>query len=337
MIHVIYRKVILNAKFFRSANGVMKSTESSEIPRRGYFYVILAAVLWASSGSLSKFLFNKGMSPFELVQLRITIAALILFLWLLIRRPSLLRIYPKDIFYFIMLGTAGMAAVQFTYLFAISKIKVAAAILLQYLAPSFIALYSVLIARERLSRLAMLSMIGATIGCYFVVGAYNLDILAMNYAGIISGIFSAIAFAGYSIYSEYGMRRYHPWTVLFFGILIAAGVWNILQPPLKAFAHAYSPIEWACILYIVILGTILPFGLYYEAINLIRATRASITATLEPITAGVLSYLFLKEAMEPLQIAGGAMVIASVILLQLKQEQDNKTPVIIRGLRREGP
>ncbi|HPA15530.1 MAG TPA: EamA family transporter [Desulfobacterales bacterium] len=315
----------------------MKSVESSEIPRQGYFYVILAAVLWASSGSLSKFLFNRGISPFELVQLRITISAVILFLGLLIRRPFLLKISRKDIFYFIMLGTAGMAAVQFTYLFAISKINVAAAILLQYLAPGFIVLHSVVIVREKPSRAAILSMVGATIGCYLVVGAYNLNVLTMNYAGIISGIISAIAFAGYSIYSEYGMRRYHPWTVLSFGMLIAAVVWNILQPPLKAFFNVYSPMEWICIIYIGILGTIVPFGLYYEAINRIRATRAGITATLEPIIAGVISYLFLNEVMEPLQVTGGAMVIASVALLQLRREQDNHTPVIIRGQKQDRP
>jgi len=44
-------------------------------PRRGYFYVILAALLWGVSGSSSKFLFNAGISPYQLVQLRISIAA----------------------------------------------------------------------------------------------------------------------------------------------------------------------------------------------------------------------------------------------------------------------
>jgi len=55
---------------------------------------------------------------------------------------------------------------------------------------------------------------------------------------------------------------------------------------------------------------------------------------LEPITAGVISYIFLNEIMEVLQISGGLLVIASIVLLQLKQEFDDKTPEVIRARNR---
>jgi len=307
---------------------VNKSIKTSS---RGYFYVIFAAVLWAISGSSAKFLFNSGVTPFQLVQLRITIAAVGLFLWLLLRKPSLLKIDRKDILYFAVFGTFGMGACQFTYLFAISKINVAAAILLQYMAPSFIAMHAVVFARDKLSLQTIIALLGATFGCYLVVGAYNLDVLAMNLAGIVSGILSAITFAWYSIHGEYGMRRYNPWTVLFYAMLFAALLWNILHWPLEAFFHPYNVVQWGWIMYIGILGTLVPFGLYLEGVNLIRSTRASITATLEPITAGVISFIFLNEILEPLQVTGGVLVIASIIILQIKQEYDEKAPAFIRS------
>ncbi len=313
----------------------MQTEKRALNPRRGYAYVILAALLWGVSGSSAKFLFNSGVTPYQVVQLRLTLAAVILLGWLAIRNPALLRIARRDIWYFALFGTVGMGACQFTYLFAISKIKVAAAILLQYLAPSFIAVHAVVFARDRLSASTVLALAGATIGCYLVVGAYDLQLLSLNLVGVLSGILSAVTFAWYSIHGEYGMRRYNPWTVLFYALLFAALVWNILHPPLEAFFHRYSAVEWGWVLYIGILGTLLPFGLYLEGVNLIRSTRASITAILEPITAGVVSYVFLKETMAPLQIAGGLLVIGSIVLLQLKQEQDEKAPALIRA-RREG-
>jgi drug/metabolite transporter (DMT)-like permease len=79
------------------------------------------------------------------------------------------------------------------------------------------------------------------------------------------------------------------------------------------------------------MGTLVPFGLYLEGINLIRSTRASITATLEPITAGVISFIFLNEILEPLQVTGGVLVIASIVILQIKQEYDEKAPALIRS------
>ena len=312
----------------------MKSNESVKNYRWGYLYVVAAAFMWGVSGSSAKFLFNSGVTPYQLVQLRLTISSGLLLLWLSIRNRSLLKIDRKDILYFVLFGTVGMAGVQFTYLFTISKIKVAAAILLQYLAPSFIAIHSVVFMRDKLSPLTVMALVGATFGCYLVVGAYNLEILSMNIVGILSGILSAITFAWYSVHGEYGMRRYNPWTVLFFALFFGALVWNILHPPLEAFMHAYSPVQWAWILYIGVLGTLVPFGLYLEGINLIRSTRASITATLEPITAGIVSYLFLNEIMEVAQITGGIIIIASIICLQLNQEQDEKAPGILRARSR---
>jgi drug/metabolite transporter (DMT)-like permease len=309
----------------------MKNANSHKTPRLGYIYVMIAALLWAVSGSSSKFLFNSGVTPFQLVQLRLTISAGLLFLVLLIWRRNLMRIEKGDFFYFVFFGAVVMAAVQFTYLFTISKINVAAAILIQYLAPVFIAVYSFVFAKEKPGIITVLSIAGAVTGCYLVVGAYNLNLFSLNKTGIISGILSAVAFAWYSVQGEYGMRRYNPVTVLFFALLFAAITWNTLHPPLEAFFHTRSLIEWGMIIYIGIFGTVIPFGFYFQGINLIRSTRASITGTLEPITAAAISYFFLNEILEPWQIAGGIMVIASIILLKFRVESDDKRPDLIRA------
>jgi drug/metabolite transporter (DMT)-like permease len=57
----------------------------------------MAALLWAVSGSAAKFLFGTGISPFELVQLRLTIAAAVLLIGFLIRRPAYIKIDPRDV------------------------------------------------------------------------------------------------------------------------------------------------------------------------------------------------------------------------------------------------
>lgn len=304
-------------------------------PKWGYAFAIAAALFWAVSGSSAKYLFNSGVSPFQLVQLRLTLAFFCLGGFLLIFRPHLLKIDRKDLLYFVIFGVVGMAGVQFTYLFAISRIKVAAAILLQYLAPSMIAVYFVVFAKERLSRATVFALGCALAGCWLVVGAYNLNILSMNLAGIVSGVLSAVTFAWYSLHGEYGMRKYNPWTVLFYAFAFGALAWNIAHPPFEGLMHAWRPAQWFWIFYIAVFGTLVPFGLYLEGINLIRSTRASITATLEPITAGVLSYLFLGEVMEPLQLLGGALVITAIVILQVKQERDENAPGLIRA-QREG-
>ena len=84
-------------------------------------------------------------------------------------------------------------------------------------------------------------------------------------------------------------------------------------------------------LYIAIFSTLIPFGLYFKGIERVRATRASITATWEPVVAGITAYFVLGEVLFPLQVLGGIGVIAAVVLLQMARETAAPpTPIELR-------
>ena len=55
---------------------------------KGYLCVLSAAVMWASSGTVAKALFIEGITPFELVQIRVTLAAFLLALLFGLFAPS---------------------------------------------------------------------------------------------------------------------------------------------------------------------------------------------------------------------------------------------------------
>lgn len=301
----------------------------------GYLCVVAAAVMWASSGTAGKGLFLAGMTPFELVQVRVTLASLVMALVLGILAPTQLRIRRRDAVYMLLLGGLVTAAVQFTYLFSISKIQVVAAILIQYTAPILVAAYSVLFWGERFTISKALAVVLALIGCYLVVGAYNVDLLHMNRLGIFSAVCSAFLFAVYTLVGERMMHRYPPWTIVFYSMLFAAVTWNVVQPPLEFLRSSHTAVEWGLILYIVLFGTVAAFGLFFTGVNHIRSTRASITSTLEPISAGFIAFVFLGESLAPLQIFGAVLVIAAIVLLQVEREQSELTPELVRSAGRK--
>ena len=103
-----------------------------------------------------------------------------------------------------------------------------------------------------------------------------------------------------------------------------------IYPPFHYLQAGYSPCQWLGLIYIAVMGTAIPFGLYFVGINHVRSTRASITATLEPISAGLIAYVFLGEALAPLQVLGGALV-GAIALLQMQSEQDELAPELIRA------
>jgi drug/metabolite transporter (DMT)-like permease len=300
---------------------------------KGYLYVVTAAVMWASSGTAGKALFGSGLNPYEVTQIRVTFGSALLALVLAFFSRDALRIRKRDVGYFFILGSVAMALVQGSYFYAISKIQVAAAILLQYLAPIFVAVFSMCFWKERLTFIKLIALVLALSGCYLVVGGYNLRLLQMNQLGIAGGLISAITFAGYTLLGEQGMHRYRPWTILFYALAFAALTWNVIYLPFHYLTVRFSAVQWTGLLYITVVGTVLPFGLFFMGVNYIRATRASITATLEPISAGFIAYLALGERMDFLQIIGGTLVIAAVIFLQFQQEQDEMAPAMIRKKR----
>ena len=99
--------------------------------------------MWASSGVAGKALFAGGITPFELVQVRVTVSTLLLAIAFGLYSKNLFRIRSKDLGYFLLLGGVAMALVQITYFYAVSKIQVAAAIFIQYLAPIMVAFFSI--------------------------------------------------------------------------------------------------------------------------------------------------------------------------------------------------
>jgi drug/metabolite transporter (DMT)-like permease len=287
--------------------------------------------MWASSGTAGKALFHTGITPMELVQIRVTLSAIFIGVFFGIFRRALMRIRLKDILYFLLLGGAAMAMVQLSYFYAISKIQVSAAILLEYLAPILVAIYSVLFWKESFTISKMTALFLAVAGCFLVVGGYNLHILEMNRVGILWGLVSAASFASYTLLGEVGLRRYPPWTVIFYALVFAACSLNIVSTWPDYLLSDYSSAQKRYLFYIIIMGTIIPFWLYFLGINYIRSTRAVITATFEPISAAFMAYFLLGETLEPLQIFGGIAVISAVVLLQIQHEHDEMAPELIRG------
>jgi drug/metabolite transporter (DMT)-like permease len=300
-------------------------------PTKGYLSVVVAAIMWASSGTAGKALFESGITPFELAQIRVTLSTALLAAAFLVFSRRLFRLRLRDLGYFLVLGGVGMALNNIAYFYAISKIQVAAAILLQYLAPILVAFYSICFWRERLTFPKLVALFLAFGGCYLVVGGYNLQLLEMNRLGIIGGLGAAISFAAYTLLGERGMHYYPPWTVHFYALAFAALTWHVLYTPLHYLTAGFTWAQWGYILHIAVVGTILPFGLYFVGINHIRSTRAIITANLEPISAGFMAFLALGEAIEALQMVGGAMVIGAISLLQLQRERDRLAPALIRS------
>ena len=153
--------------------------------------------------------------------------------------------------------------------------------------------------------------------------------LSLDAAGVAAALAGAGAYALYLLVAERGVRGRDPVSLVCFGFMFAALAWSIFQP-WWSFPHgvvwrdislhgrlaAWHLPVWGLMAWMIVLGTIIPFGLLVGALRHIPATRAAIVAMLEPVVATVVAYAWLDESLTGVQIAGGLVVLSGIFLAQ---------------------
>ena len=284
---------------------------------RGYAMVVTAAVCWGVMATVAKLLFrDRGVDPLILVVVRAYLATLTLFLVLGLLCPARLRIGRRDVWSAVVVGVVGLAMNNFFYFQALHLTSVATALLLQYQAPILVALYAVLVQRERLRGRIFLAMALALLGCGLVVRAYDLALLRPNLLGVLAGLGGACGFAFYILASRSALRTLNAWTLLTYAYFSAALTWTVVVPPWQLLSFGFDWGIWGAFLAVATIGTVVPFGLFISGLKFLPPTQASIVSMLEPVVAAVVAYFLLGETLIPLQILGGALVLAGVVMVQ---------------------
>ena len=67
---------------------------------------------------------------------------------------------------------------------------------------------------------------------------------------------------------------------------------------------------------VIVVGTVLPFGLLVAALRHISATRVGVTAMFEPVAGALVAYAWLGESLSAAQLIGGSIVLAGILLAQ---------------------
>lgn len=318
----------------------------------GYALVLLAAFCWAGGGLLAKWLFSVPgpqtagwpfpplaieVDPLVLSAARATVSAIIAFGYLLLRRRELLRIRGRDLPFLAIFGVFGLAMVHFAYFKTISLTGVATAILLEYLAPVIVLVFSVAFLRERLTLALPAAVTLSVAGCALMVGALGPEGLVVPRDGLAWGLASAVFFAGYSLMGKYGSSRFSPWTLLTYGLGFASIFWLIVLGGPGQIIGLLSDYRAAlAVLALSVVSTIIPFGAFLKALRMIEATQASVTSTVEPVIAGIVAWFIFREHLTLLQLFGGALVVGAVLLSQAHTRLPAEMPLIDPDSLNEG-
>jgi len=292
----------------------------------GYLYGFLAALLFGANGSVAKAILENGLDPLQLTQLRTVGTTLIAGGILLLIDRSAFRLPPKQILVMAVLGVVGIAILQASYAFAIQLLPVGIALLFEYLAVLLVALVAFFFLKEKVK-----SRLWIAIGLVLVGMAFVAQIWAstLNGLGVVMALVAAVTLAIYFLVGERQVTATSPLTVAFWTAGFAAlfwvffSGWWLIDP-----AIVFEPISlggnlagvvlplWMPLVWLVVLGSFLPFLLSFAAIGRLKATPAGIIASSEVIFAFAVAWLWLGESLDAVQLIGAGIVLAGIVLAQ---------------------
>jgi drug/metabolite transporter (DMT)-like permease len=295
-------------------------------PAVGYLLTVGAAALFAVNGTVSTLALQAGIPATNLTALRCTGAALALMLVLAVMSPARLRIRWREVPFIAVFGVVGIALTQFLYYVAIGRLPVGIALVFEMTAPVFIALYVWLVRRERVrNRLWValaLSLSGLVLVAQVWQGGGSLDPL-----GVTAGLVAALCLAAYYLLGERGTAVRDPVTLTTWSFVAAAVFWAVAAPWWqfdvgvlgRSVPVSLGSLElpvWALVGWIVVLGAGVPFWLSLAALRHLPPTTAGIVATVEPVLASIVAWLWVEQVLTGWQIAGGAVVLTGIVLAQ---------------------
>ncbi|ASN05926.1 DMT family transporter [Virgibacillus necropolis] len=283
-----------------------------------YLFIMLGAALWGTIGWFVKNLYAFGFTPMEVVTLRVLTTAIILLTYILIKSPEKLLLHSiKDVKYFI--GTGIVSIIFFNYcLFTtieLSTIPFATALL--YTAPAFVTILSLILFKEKLTRVKLIALLITLFGTCLIVGIIPLNTETLQLNSILFGLGSGIGYALYSIFSKYALKKYTSLSITVYTFIVA----SIALLPFFPYATKIHLLMDPAVLFysfgLGLLPTAFAYIIYTYGLHQTEASRASILSTIEPVVATFIGIIVFNEAFSHIQMVGMACIIGAIMLIQL--------------------
>ena len=311
------------------AEPILRIPEEPHEPRAalGYAMVATAATLFAVNGVVSKVIEATGFSSQRLTEVRSTGAFLGLALIVALTRPRRVWTSRRELVLLVALGIGGLALVQWSYFFAIHRLAIGEALLIQFLAPLLVALWARFVYRERVRRRIWAALALSLAGLVLIVRIWHGSTL--DGLGLAASALACLSYAFYVLVAERGVERRDAISLSAWGFLFAALFWAAAQPwwtfpgsyvegdaSLLGHLESVALPVWLLVAWMILLGTIVPFVLVVGALRHVSATRVGIVAMLEPVVAILVAWVWLGESLTPVQLAGAGLTLAGIVLAQ---------------------
>jgi drug/metabolite transporter (DMT)-like permease len=301
---------------YATAPTAAVTSATSNNHRRGVALCLISAVGFGLMAVFAKKAYRDDVSVLTLLALRFTIAAGAFWAIVAVRRArgaSSPRPTRPVVLAGLALGAVGYAAQAGGYFGALTRIDASLTALLLYVYPALVFLGAVALRRDHIDRRRIVALALATGGAVLVLagsGTGDLDAL-----GVALGLSAAVAYSVYILVADGVTRHIEPFHL---SALIATGaaatLWTagLVSGSLDL---GFDAGGWGWIAGLALFSTVLPISAFLAGLPKVGPATASIVSTVEPMVSVGMAMVWFGERLGVIQIAGGALVLAAVVLL----------------------
>ena len=273
---------------------------------RGYLYIMAAAALWGVVGPFSRLAFSEGLAPMEVAFWRAGLA------WVFFGTHAILtksiRIKIKDVPVVILFALTGITLFYSVYQLAIRAGGAAFASVLLYTAPAWVAVMARFAFKEALSPVKLTALALTLTGVICV--AWGGGSIKVTLPAVFYGLAAGFSYSLYYIFGKFFSSRYSSPNLFLYLLPIGA----VTLIPWVEFTPK-GPTAWTALICIALLSTYGAYFFYYQGLKYLEASRAAITATLEPVVAAVVAFFWWHESFSALGYIGSAAILTAVVLM----------------------
>ncbi len=304
------------------------------LDRMGPALCLVSAACFGALAIFGKFAYDAGVSPSALLLVRFTLAAALLGAVLLVR-PDLRRAAPapdgrprattaRVLVTALGLGAIGYAAQASLYFSALRLMDASLLSLILYTYPVLVTVAAVLLGRDRLTARRAAALLAASAGTLLVLaGAGG---ASLHPLGALLGFGAAAVYTVYILVADTVVHRLPP---VVLSALVMTGAAGALAAR-AAFAGGvdlhFRPVGWCWLACIAVVSTVVAMLTFFAGLQRTGPSTAAILSTFEPVVTTTLAAFTLGELLTPVQLAGGALVLSSVAVLQTPRRAGPAVP-----------
>lgn len=283
--------------------------------KRENFAKVTMALAMITFGTLAPFVRNVGISSAELALYRAVMATILVGGFLLITKQ---RFDPTSIKKELLLLLLSGAAMGFNWILLFEAYKhttVAVATLSYYLAPVIVMVLSPLLFKEKLTKKQIFCFVMVSVGMVLITGTAGGG--TGDFIGVIFGISAAVLYASVMLLNKF-IRNVTGLVRTF--IQFVSAIIVLLPYVALTSGFNFSALDGTGLRSLIIVGVLhtgIAYCLYFSSLKELTGQKVAILSYIDPLVAVLVSVAWLNEAMPPLQIVGGIMILGFTLLSEL--------------------